>query len=97
MVLQNFIKVNEHEVSNTSDHMVFFDMNKALHNYPKNNAIRTLEAVLNLDKKEFNVLRWLFQQDSFPDIKRAYREHAQEDKFCYTETKQVTAQLEGTH
>ena len=90
------MSVYEYEIKNASDHMIFFELKKALHTYLQDTAIKAFEAVLNLDLKEFNVLKWLFNQNTFRDVKRAYKEHAQEDKFCYMEEKNIPCTPPGT-
>ena len=67
-LLQKFMSVYEYEIKNTSDHMIFFELKKALHTYLQDTAIKAFEAVLNLDLKEFNVLKWLFNQNTFRDV-----------------------------
>ena len=69
--------------------MLFLELEKALRDYLKDEAIKTFEGVLNLDKEEFKTLKWLFQQDSFPDVKHTYKEYAKEDNFVYIERKHI--------
>ena len=54
------MSVYELEITNTSDQMIFLELRTALYTYLKDTALKAFEAVLNLDIKEFNVLKWLF-------------------------------------
>ena len=95
-MLQKFMSVYEHEITNTSDQMIFLELRTALHTYLKDTALKAFEAVLNLDIKEFNVLKWLFKQDSFKDVKRAYKNNAQENKYYQWEEKNIPCSPPGT-
>ena len=94
-MLQKFISVYEHQITNTNNQIIFFELKKALHTYLKNMAFKAFEVVLCLDTKEFNVLKWLFRQDSFRDVKRAYEDNAQEIMYYHLEGKHIPCSPPG--
>ena len=51
------MSVYEHEITNTSDQMIFFKLRTTLHTYLKDTALKAFETVVYLDTKEFNTLK----------------------------------------
>ena len=95
-MLQKFMSIYEYQITCADDKMVFFELKKALHTYLKDTAFKAFEAVLNLDTKEFNVLKWLFKQDSFRDVKKAYKQYTYTGDFVYVDKKTVPCSPPGT-
>ena len=94
-LLQKFMSVYTQHIQNANEQMIFYEFKKAIHTFLQNKAIKAFEAVLELNLQEFETLQWLFEQESFRDIKRTYKNNARKDKFCNTSKKTIPCSPPG--